>query len=99
MLVNASLITDWFHVVGRVTDAMNAARKAEAKVNDLPKGARWATLKGGERDHTDNQEQAPAQLQAMGTATAEAYAIANAYASGAYSMHGIARLFGLHYPR
>jgi transposase len=54
---------------------MNAVRKAEAKAIDLRKGARWATLKGGERDHTDTQEQALAQLQAMGTATAEAYAI------------------------
>jgi len=75
MLPNASLTTDWFHVVGRVTDAMNAVRKAEAKAIDLPKGARWATLKGGEREQTDNQEQALAQLEAMGTATADAYAI------------------------
>jgi transposase len=42
MLPNASLTTDWFHVVGRVTDAMNAVRKAETRALDLPKGARPA---------------------------------------------------------
>jgi len=75
MLPNASLTTDWFHVVQRVTDAMNEVRKAEAKAVDLPKGGDWATLKSGERDRSDNQEHALAQLEAMGTATAEAYAI------------------------
>jgi len=75
MLPNASLTTDWFHVVGRVTEAMNAVRKAEARAVDLPKGARWATLKGGEREQTDNQAHALVQLEAMGTATADAYAI------------------------
>ena len=75
ILPNASLTTDWFHVVQRVTDAMNDVRKAEAKAVNLPRGAGWTTLKAAERDRTDNQEQALAQLQAMGTATAEAYAI------------------------
>jgi transposase len=51
MLSNASLTTNWFHVVGRVTDAMNDVRKTEANAVDLPKSARWATPKGGECDH------------------------------------------------
>ncbi|KPV41917.1 transposase [Thiohalorhabdus denitrificans] len=72
---NASLTTDWFHVVQRVTDAMNDVRKAEAKAIKLPKGARWATLKAGERQRNNRQDQALAELEAMGAATGEAYAI------------------------
>jgi len=72
---NASLTTDWFHVVQRVTDAMNDVRKAEAKALKLPKGARWATLKASERRRSRRQEQALAELEAMGAATGQAYAI------------------------
>jgi len=72
---NASLTTDWFHVVQRITDAMNDVRKAEAKLLKLPKGARWATLKAGERQRSNRQDQALAELEAMGAATGEAYAL------------------------
>jgi transposase len=72
---NASLTTDWFHVVQRVTDAMNDVRKAEAKEVQLPKGTRWATLKAGESRRTANQEQALAELEAMGSATSQAFII------------------------
>lgn len=72
---NASLTTDWFHVVQRVTGAMNDVRKAEAKALELPKGARWATLKASERQRNAQQEQALAELEAMGAATAQAFAI------------------------
>jgi len=72
---NASLTTDWFHVVQRITDAMSEVRKAEAKAVKLPKGSRWATLKARERSHTANQAQALAELEAMGAATSRAYAV------------------------
>lgn len=72
---NASLTTDGFQVVQRVTGVMNDGRKAEAKALELPKGARWATLKAGERRRNAQQEQALAELEAMGAATAQAFAI------------------------
>ena len=72
---NASLTTDWFHVVQRVTEALNDVRKAEAKALKLPKGARWATLKASERRRSHRQEQALAELEAMGAATGQAYTI------------------------
>jgi len=72
---NASLTTDWFHVVQRITNAMNDVRKAEAKELQLPKGTRWATLKANEGAHTENQAQALAELDAIGAATGRAYVI------------------------
>jgi transposase len=72
---DASLTVDWFHVVQLFTDAVDAVRRSEARQTRMPKGARWATLKAGDRPLKDRDRDALAELERMGLATAEAYKI------------------------
>ena len=70
---NAAITVDWFHVVQLFTTAVDQVRKAEARSRTLPKAVRWAVLKAGERNLTENQKLALAELQTGGFATAAAY--------------------------
>jgi transposase len=70
---NAAVTVDWFHVVQLFTTAVDQVRKAEARSRKLPKALRWAVLKAGDRNLTDDQRVALAELQNGGFATAEAY--------------------------
>lgn len=68
----ATVTVDWFHVVQLLTKAVDQVRRAEAKHRTLPKGARWAALKGRET-LTQGQAHALAELETGGFATAEAW--------------------------
>jgi len=70
---NAAVTVDWFHVVQLFTTAVDQVRKAEARGRELPKAARWAVLKAGERTLSDDQRIALAELETGGFATAVAY--------------------------
>jgi len=70
---NAAITVDWFHVVQLFTTAVDQVRKAEARSRKLPKAVRWAVLKAGERNLTENQKIALAELHTGGFATATAY--------------------------
>ena len=70
---NAAVTVDWFHVVQLFTTAVDQVRKAEARSRKLPKATRWAVLKAGERNLTDDQRIALAELETGGFATAAAY--------------------------
>ena len=70
---NAAVTVDWFHVVQLFTTAVDQVRKAEARGRKLPKATRWAVLKAGERNLTDDQRIALAELETGGFATAAAY--------------------------
>jgi transposase len=70
---NAAVTVDWFHVVQLFTTAVDQVRKAEARSHELPKAIRWAVLKAGDRNLTDNQRIALAELETGGFATAAAY--------------------------
>ena len=69
---NAAATVDWFHVVQRFTQAVDQVRRAEAKDRKMPKGARWATLKGKERLN-EEQRKALVELETAAFATATAY--------------------------
>jgi len=70
---NAAVTVDWFHVVQLFTTAVDQVRKAEARHRTLPKSTRWAVLKAGDRNLTDDQRIALAELETGGFATAAAY--------------------------
>jgi len=70
---NAAVTVDWFHVVQLFTTAVDQVRKAEASQRKFPKAARWAVLKAGDRNLTDDQRIALAELETGGFATAAAY--------------------------
>ena len=72
---NASQTVDWFHVVQLFTDAVESVRRSEAKQTKMPKGARWATVKGGDGPLKDRDRDALAELERLGLATGEAYKI------------------------
>lgn len=71
----AALTVDWFHVVQLFTHAVDDVRRAESHKEQLPKGARWTTLKGLETKRTATQEAALKELQERGLATATAFRI------------------------
>lgn len=68
----ATVTVDWFHVVQLFTKAVDQVRRSEAKHRTLPKGARWATVKGNET-LTHAQARVLAELETGGFATAEAW--------------------------
>lgn len=72
---NAAQTVDWFHVVQLFTHAMDDVRRAEARKEQMPKGARWTTLKGLETKRTDEQRAALLELESRGLATATAFRI------------------------
>jgi transposase len=69
----AAVTVDWFHVVQLFTTALDQVRKAEARHRPMPKASRWAVLKAGEANLSDDQRIALAELHAGGFATAAAY--------------------------
>ena len=72
---NASVTVDWFHVVQIFTKALDEVRRLEARSIKLPKGARWAVLKGLETRRTDEQKEALKELEESGLATATAFRV------------------------
>ena len=72
---NSELTVDWFHVVQLFSKAVDKVRRAEAKKVSMPKAARWATLKASEREFTERQLDALAELENMALSTAEAWRI------------------------
>ncbi len=72
---NASVTVDWFHVVQLFTKALDEVRRLEAKEFALPKGTRWAVLKGLETRRTEEQKEALKELEERGLATATAFRV------------------------
>lgn len=72
---NAAVTVDWFHVVQIFTKALDAVRRLEAKEVKLPKGARWAVLKGMETWRSEEQLAALEELKERGLATATAFRV------------------------
>jgi len=73
--VNSEITVDWFHVVQLFSKAVDEVRRKEAKEVKMPKAARWATLKASEREFTEKQIEALAELENMALSTAEAWRI------------------------
>ncbi|WP_035186321.1 ISL3 family transposase, partial [Acidiphilium sp. JA12-A1] len=71
----ASVTVDWFHVVQLFTRAVDDVRKAEARLVKMPSAVRWAVLKARERNLTQKQAVALAELEAGGLLTAVAWQI------------------------
>jgi hypothetical protein len=57
------------------TDAVESVRRSEANQTRVPKGARWATVKGGDGPLKDRDRDALAKLERLGLATGVAYTI------------------------
>lgn len=72
---NAAVTVDWFHVVQLFTKALDEVRRLEAREFTLPKGVRWAVLKGLETRRTEEQEEALKELEERGLATATAFRV------------------------
>lgn len=73
----ADVTVDWFHIVQKFVAAVDETRKAEHQQNRLPKGTRFAVLKG-KKKLTKVQALALSQLLADGRDTARAWAIKEA---------------------
>jgi len=71
----AAVTVDWFHVVQLFTKALDEVRRLEAKEVKLPKGVRWAVLKGFEAPRTDEQAAALRELEERGLETATAFRV------------------------
>jgi transposase len=72
---NAAQTVDWFHVVQLFTHAMDEVRRTEIHKEQMPKGTRWATLKGLETERSAEQEVALRELMERGLATATAFRV------------------------
>jgi len=72
---DSEVTVDWFHVVQLFSKALDEVRRAEAKRCSLPKATRWATLKGAEKEFTENQLDALAELVSRDLQTATAWRI------------------------
>lgn len=70
----AAVTVDWFHAVQHFTNAVDAVRRLEAKKEHLPKGSRWAVLRGDTR-RTATQKAALEELIDRGLHTATAFLI------------------------
>ena len=73
--VNSEITVDWFHVVQLFSKAVDEVRRKEGKEKKMPRGARWAVLKASEREFTESQLDALAELETMEMSTAEAWRI------------------------
>jgi transposase len=71
----ASVTVDWFHVVQLFTKAVDEVRKAEGRLVKMPSATRWAVLKAKDRNLTEKQADALAELEAGDFLTAEAWRI------------------------
>lgn len=71
----AAQTVDWFHVVQLFTRSMDEVRRAEAHKVQLPKGTRWAILKGKESSRSSLQKEALLELEMAGYATAKAFRV------------------------
>lgn len=70
----AAVTVDWFHSVQHFTNAVDSVRRLECKKEKLPKGSRWAVLKGDAR-RTASQNAALDELLDRGLHTATAFLI------------------------
>jgi transposase len=71
----AAVTGDWFHVVQLFTKAVDDVRKAERRLVKMPSATRWAVLKAKDRNLTEKQAAAMAELEAGDFLTAEAWRI------------------------
>lgn len=71
----AALTVDWFHVVQILTKTLDEVRRLEAKELKLPRGTRWAVLKGMETWRSEEQVAALKKLEERGLATATAFRV------------------------
>ncbi len=74
-LPNANVTIDWFHVVQLFTTALDDVRKAERKLQHLPKELRWAILKNADGPLTEKQVEALAELETSDLHTGTAWKI------------------------
>jgi hypothetical protein len=65
---NAAVTVDWFHVVQIFIKALDEVKRLESKEVKLPKGARWAVLKGMETWRNEEQLAALEELKERGLA-------------------------------
>ncbi len=71
----AAVTVDWFHVVQLFTKAVDDVRKAEGRLVKMPSATRWAVLKARDRNLTQKQAAALAELEGGDFLTAEAWRI------------------------
>ena len=75
-LPNAHVTVDWFHTVQSFTRALDKVRKLEQRIIPMPKGSRWAVLKGAQHGKlTDHQALALQERLDQGLDTAVAWQI------------------------
>jgi len=72
---NTSVTVDGSHVAKMFAKALDEVRRLEAKRVMLPKGTRWAVLKGLETRRTDDQIAALKELEERGLATSTAFRV------------------------
>ena len=71
---HAAVTVDWFHIVQHFSNAVDGVRRLEAKKERMPKGTRWAILRGDTR-RTAQQQEALKELMTRGMHTATAFLI------------------------
>ena len=70
----AAVTVDWFHIVQHFSQAVDEVRRLESKKARMPKGTRWAILRGSTR-RTTQQQAALEELKNRGLHTATAFLI------------------------
>lgn len=74
---NGEVTVDWFHIVQKFVNAVDETRKNEHRERRLPKGTRFAVLKG-KKALTEVQTAALAQMLEEGTDTSKAWIVKEA---------------------
>ena len=72
---NAEIVVDWFHVVKLFNSAVDEVRRKEGRKSSMPRGTRWAVLKGADGALTEHQQELLAQLEEYAQDTARAWRI------------------------
>ena len=71
----AEIVVDWFHVVKLFNSAVDEVRRKESRKVSMPRGTRWAVLKGADGELTEYQQELLAQLESYAQDTAKAWRI------------------------
>ena len=72
---NAEIVVDWFHVVQIFNRAVDKVRRAEARERKMPRATRWAILKRGDGELTEEQSKVLEELESFAENTCIAWEI------------------------
>jgi len=72
---NAVVVVDWFHVVQLFNRAVDKVRRLESRAKKMPRGLRWAVLKGSESKFREEEKRLLSDLENFARYTCKAWKI------------------------